>query len=390
LWATLCEMAFATHCGLQIDLSYAFDPIAALFNEELGAVVQVKTADILKIKQRFRCPVQILGQISSNDHIEIKHSGTILISETRIVLQRVWSETSYQMQKLRDNPACAQQEFDAILDNQNKGLFLKETFELQAPMISNHRPKLAVLREQGVNGQNEMAAAFDRAGFACVDVHMSDILNGNISLADFKGFVACGGFSYGDVLGAGGGWANSIRFNSRAYDEFNTFFHRNDTFALGVCNGCQMMAQLHDLIPNAENWARFVRNRSEQFEARLVMVEITDSSSILFQNMAGSQMPVVVSHGEGRAYFSNEIPQTNIALRFIDNYGNPTEQYPFNPNGSPNGITGLTTDDGRFTIMMPHPERVFLTNRFSYFPQHWKHEESPWLQLFYNARKWLG
>lgn len=389
LWATLCEMAFATHCGLQIDLSYAFDPIAALFNEELGAVVQVKTSDILKIKRRFRCPVQILGKINSTDQIEIKHAGKTLISETRIALQRIWSETSYQMQKLRDNPDCAQQEFDAILDNQNNGLFLKPTFELQAPMISTHRPKLAVLREQGVNGQNEMAAAFDRAGFACVDVHMSDILNGNISLADFKGFVACGGFSYGDVLGAGGGWANSIRFNSRAYNEFNTFFHRNDTFALGVCNGCQMMAQLHDLIPNAENWARFVRNRSEQFEARLVMVEITDSPSILFQNMTGSQMPVVVSHGEGRAYFSNEIPNQNIALRYIDNYGNPTEQYPFNPNGSPNGITGLTTHDGRFTIMMPHPERVFLTNRFSYFPQNWKHEESPWLQLFYNARKWL-
>jgi phosphoribosylformylglycinamidine synthase len=390
LWATLCEMAFATHCGLEIDLSYSTDPIAALFSEELGVVVQVKTSDVLKIQQRFNCQVQIIGQISPNDQIEIKHCGNVLISETRIALQRIWSETSYQMQKLRDNPDCAQQEFDAILDNQNKGLFLKETFELQAPMISSHRPKLAVLREQGVNGQNEMAAAFDRAGFACVDVHMSDIINGNISLEDFKGFVACGGFSYGDVLGAGGGWANSIRFNSRAYDEFNAFFHRNDTFALGVCNGCQMMAQLHDLIPNTENWARFVRNRSEQFEARLVMVEIPESPSILFQNMAGSQMPVVIAHGEGRAYFSNDIPQQNIALRFIDNYGNPTEQYPFNPNGSPNGITGLTTNDGRFTIMMPHPERVFLTNRFSYFPQNWKHQESPWLQLFYNARKWLG
>ncbi|MEY3220840.1 MAG: hypothetical protein RIT27_2197 [Pseudomonadota bacterium] len=390
LWATLCEMAFATHCGLQIDLSYSSDSIAALFNEELGAVVQVKTSDIKEIQQRFHCPVQILGQINSNDQIEIKHHGQVLISETRIALQRIWSETSYQMQKLRDNPDCAQQEFDAILDNQNKGLFIKPTFELQAPMISNHRPKLAVLREQGVNGQNEMAAAFDRAGFACVDVHMSDILNGNISLADFKGFVACGGFSYGDVLGAGGGWANSIRFNSRAYNEFNAFFHRNDTFALGVCNGCQMMAQLHDLIPNAEHWARFVRNRSEQFEARLVMVEVLDSPSVFLQGMAGSQLPVVVAHGEGRAYFTNEIPNQNIALRFIDNYGNPTEQYPFNPNGSPNGITGLTTNDGRFTIMMPHPERVFLTNRFSYFPQSWKHEESPWLQMFYNARKWLN
>lgn len=390
LWATLCEMAFASHCGLEIDLSYSTDPIGALFSEELGAVIQVKTADVKEIQQRFLCPVQILGQVSSNDQIQIKYAGKTLISETRIALQRVWSETSYQMQKLRDNPDCAQQEFDAILDNHNKGLFLKVTFELQPPMISTHRPKLAVLREQGVNGQQEMAAAFDRAGFACVDVHMSDILNGNISLADFKGFVACGGFSYGDVLGAGGGWANSIRFNSRAYSEFYTFFHRHDTFALGVCNGCQMMAQLRDLIPNAQHWGRFVRNRSEQFEARLVMVEVLDSPSIFLQGMAGSQLPVVVAHGEGRAYFTNDIPHHNIALRFIDNYGNPTEQYPFNPNGSPHGITGLTTNDGRFTIMMPHPERVFLTNRFSYFPQQWKHEESPWLQLFYNARKWLS
>jgi phosphoribosylformylglycinamidine synthase len=253
--------------------------------------------------------------------------------------------------------------------------------------VGGFRPRIAILREQGVNGQMEMAAAFERAGFDCLDVHMSDLLEGRAKLDDFQGLAACGGFSYGDVLGAGGGWAKSIRFNPRAFDQFSGFFQRADTFALGVCNGCQMMAQLRDLIPGAEHWPRFLRNRSEQFEARLVMVEVLDSPSLFLQGMAGSRLPVVVAHGEGRA--EADAPDKLAALRYVDNRGRVTESYPFNPNGSPRGITGLTTEDGRFTIMMPHPERVFLSTRYSWLPPEWTHEEGPWMQMFYNARKWI-
>ena len=252
---------------------------------------------------------------------------------------------------------------------------------------------MAILREQGVNGQVEMAAAFDRAGFAAVDVHMSDIISGRVKLADFKGVAACGGFSYGDVLGAGEGWAKSILFNPRARDEFEAFFQRNDTFALGVCNGCQMMSNLHEIIPGAEHWAHFARNQSEQFEARFVMVEVQPSPSILFDGMVGSRMPIVVAHGEGYADFGKtqrlHAAQPLVTLRYVDHNGKPTLTYPLNPNGSPQGITGLTTPDGRFSIMMPHPERVFRAVQNSWYPNDWQ-ENGAWLRLFQNARKWVG
>ena len=250
---------------------------------------------------------------------------------------------------------------------------------------------MAILREQGVNGQVEMAAAFDKAGFETVDVHMSDIINGRISLEDFKGMVACGGFSYGDVLGAGGGWARSILFNSKARDEFEAFFNRKDSFSLGVCNGCQMLSGLKELIPGAGHWPRFVRNRSEQFEARLSLVEILESESLLLRGMAGSRIPIAVAHGEGRAEFAsaNDMHNAQVSLRYIENDGAVAERYPSNPNGSPEGITGLTTEDGRVTIMMPHPERVFRTVQFSWAPDGWG-EASPWLRLFRNARAWVG
>ncbi len=253
------------------------------------------------------------------------------------------------------------------------------------------RPRVAILREQGVNGQVEMAAAFDRAGFAAVDVHMTDIIASRVSLADFVGFVACGGFSYGDVLGAGEGWAKSILFNRRARDEFEAFFRRHDTFALGVCNGCQMMSNLHEIIPGAAGWPHFVRNRSEQFEARFVTVEVQDSPSLFFAGMAGSRLPIPVAHGEGYAEFKSaeQMAQALVSLRFVDNRGVPTETYPLNPNGSPQGITGLTTADGRFTILMPHPERVFLTVQHSWHPDGWG-EDGPWLRMFRNARRWVG
>jgi phosphoribosylformylglycinamidine synthase len=300
------------------------------------------------------------------------------------------------MQALRDNPECARQEFERILDRADPGLGAQLSFDpgddIAAPFInSGNRPRLAVLREQGVNGQVEMAAAFDRAGFRAVDVHMSDIIAGRVSLADFKGFAACGGFSYGDVLGAGEGWAKSILFNARARDDFEGFFQRPDVFALGVCNGCQMMSNLHAIIPGAHAWPHFVRNRSEQFEARFVLAEVQDSPSILFDGMAGSRMPIVVAHGEGYAEFETpaQMETARVAMRYVDHTGRPTETYPLNPNGSPGGITGLTTADGRFTIIMPHPERVFRTVQHSWHPDGWG-EDGPWLRMFRNARKWVG
>jgi phosphoribosylformylglycinamidine synthase len=335
--------------------------------------------------------------------IEITRGSEKLYSENAAQLQRVWSETTYQMQKLRDNPACAQQEFDRLLDVKDPGLHAKLTYDpnenpsVRPELVEGRavltRPKIAILREQGVNGQVEMAAAFDRAGFNAVDVHMSDIISGRIKLEDFKGFAACGGFSYGDVLGAGEGWAKSILLNPRARDEFEAFFKRNDTFALGVCNGCQMMSNLHEIIPGAENWAHFARNQSEQFEARFAMVEVQESPSIFFSGMAGSRMPIVVAHGEGYADFGGnkklKAAQDIVTLRYVDNYGKPTEVYPLNPNGSPQGITGLTTPDGRFSIMMPHPERVFRAVQNSWYPSEWQ-ENGAWLRMFQNARKWVG
>ena len=387
VFVTLCEMAFAGHIGLDITI----DNHAALFNEELGAVIQIKASELSDIQAQISQNTDlsdhchVIAKPNDTDQINISQQFT----ESRQSLQHAWSETSYQMQKLRDNPVCAQQEYDNILA-EDPGLSVDCNFKFAAPtIITDNRPRIAILREQGINGQLEMAAAFDRAGFTCIDVHTNDIINGTQTLKDFQGLAACGGFSYGDVLGAGGGWAKSIRFNPRAYDEFSEFFHRPDTFALGVCNGCQMMAQLSDLIPGAENWPTFIPNESEQFEARLTMVEIPENPSIFLNNMSGSKLPIVISHGEGRANYKNQIDNNQIALQYIDNKGNITENYPANPNGSPSGITGVTTPDGRFTIMMPHPERIFLSSQYSWLPKTWEHEEGPWMQMFCNARGWL-
>ncbi|MFZ5502849.1 MAG: phosphoribosylformylglycinamidine synthase [Pseudomonadota bacterium] len=399
--AALCEMSFASHIGLDVRLDEMHgDALRALFNEELGAVVQVRNRDVAHVLQRARDAglkhVYRIATLNQTGSLNITRGGESMYVESGANLQRIWSETTYQMQKLRDNPDCAQQEFDRLLDVADPGLHVELTYDLNentAPALLRGRPKIAILREQGVNGHIEMAAAFDRAGFAAVDVHMSDVISGRVKLADFKGVAACGGFSYGDVLGAGEGWAKSILFNPRARDEFEAFFKRDDTFALGVCNGCQMMSNLHDIIPGAQYWAHFSRNQSEQFEARFVMVEVQESPSILFDGMAGSRMPVVVAHGEGYADFGDAAKlaaaQPLVSLRYVDNYGKPTETYPLNPNGSPQGITGLTTPDGRFSIMMPHPERVFRAVQNSWHPSDWQ-ENGAWLRMFQNARKWVG
>ncbi|MCX7962722.1 MAG: phosphoribosylformylglycinamidine synthase subunit PurQ, partial [Burkholderiales bacterium] len=296
----------------------------------------------------------------------------------------------------RDDPQCAREAYDRILDAGDPGLSFALSFDpaedVAVPFVARGaRPRVAVLREQGVNSQVEMAAAFDRAGFDAVDVHMTDVIAGRVSLSGFKGLAACGGFSYGDVLGAGQGWAKSILYNARARAEFEAFFARADTFALGSCNGCQMMAALKEIIPGAEHWPRFVRNRSEQFEARFVMVEIPENPSIFLRGMAGSRMPIATAHGEGRAAFATEEDRRRAlpAMRFVDNRGRPTEAYPYNPNGSPEGICGLTTPDGRFTIVMPHPERVFRTVQMSWAPEE-AGEDSPWMRMFRNARVWVG
>jgi len=323
-----------------------------------------------------------------------------VVDESRTELQRLWAETSYRIQSLRDNADCAQDEFDNLLDAGDPGLNAELTFDINedvaAPFINTGaRPKVAVLREQGVNGQVEMAAAFDRAGFESTDVHMSDLLSGRITLDDFQSLVACGGFSYGDVLGAGEGWAKSILFNDRVRDQFAAFFNRQDTLALGVCNGCQMLSNLHELIPGSEGWPRFVRNQSEQFEARLVMVEVAQSPSAFLDGMAGSRVPIAVAHGEGRIEFAAAhnaqalIENELVAMRYVDNRGEATTRYPYNPNGSEAGITGVTTRDGRVTIMMPHPERVFRAVQHSWRPDGWQ-EDGPWMRMFRNARRWLA
>jgi phosphoribosylformylglycinamidine synthase len=334
----------------------------------------------------------VIGALNNDDALIIYGVNGTVLEEPRVSLQSAWSNTSFQLQRLRDNPDCAQQEFTAILDSSDPGLHVNLTYDVNedvaAPFfIVKAKPRIAILREQGVNGQLEMAAAFDRAGFIAIDVHMSDIITSRTSLKDFIGLAACGGFSYGDVLGAGEGWAKSILFNANARAEFEAFFRRSDTFALGVCNGCQMMSNLREIIPGAEHWPKFLRNQSEQYEARFVMVEVQDSPSILLQGMAGSHIPIVVSHGEGRASFAGE--KQNVSLRFIDNYGSVTESFPSNSNGSPQGIAGLTTPDGRFTIMMPHPERVFRASQNSWRPREWS-EDGAWMRLFRNARKWVG
>ncbi len=409
LFTTLVEMAFAGHCGLNVEVSgLQGDIVSALYNEELGAVIQVAAQDAEAIASQFNGLAHVIADVTTANKIEIKQHGSVVFSDTRINLHRMWSETTYQMQKLRDNPVSAQQEYDKLLNETDRGLFVELTYSPSenvaaayintstSPYINTGtRPKMAILREQGVNGHVEMAAAFDRAGFAAYDVHMSDIIAGRISLKDFVGFVACGGFSYGDVLGAGEGWAKSILFNARARDEFSAFFNRQDCFALGVCNGCQMMSNLRELIPGAAHWPHFVRNKSEQFEARLSMVEVLASPSLFFNGMAGSKMPIAVAHGEGFAEFSEEnavnqlLVQKLVTMRFIDNASTPTEVYPFNPNGSPQGVTGLTSTDGRFSIMMPHPERV-IRNVQNTWQRCGDVDDSAWLRMFQNARRYIG
>ena len=404
LLATVCEMAFAGHCGVTLRVDeLGDDVVSALFNEELGAVLQVRHQDTDGVFQVLRenglgHHAHLVGTLNDADELIIQRGSETLYARARASLQAMWAETSYRMQALRDNADCAAQEFERITAD-DPGLRPHVGFDpgedVAAPFINTgERPRVAILREQGVNGQVEMAAAFTRAGFTAVDVHMSDIIGGQISLDEFKGLVACGGFSYGDVLGAGGGWAKSILFNARARDEFTAFFARQDTFGLGVCNGCQMLSQLRDLIPGAGHWPRFLRNRSEQFEARFSLVEIMPSPSIFLAGMQGSRLPIAVAHGEGRAVFDNNSADAVmhaglVSLRYVDNHGHRTEHYPENPNGSPQGITGLTTQDGRFTIMMPHPERVFRTVQHSWHPAEWG-EDAPWLRMFRNARVWVG
>jgi phosphoribosylformylglycinamidine synthase len=395
-------MMFAGRAGVALELGSipGSGPAAEfLFNEELGAVLQLRAGDATVVKQVLAgaglgAMCHTIGGISPERRLRITAGRETLLDETLADLRRAWSETTFNMQKLRDNPECARQEYERLLDEGDPGLHSALTFDpaenIAAPYVSRGvRPRIAILREQGVNGHVEMAAAFDRAGFTAVDVHMSDIISGRASLKDYRGFAACGGFSYGDVLGAGEGWAKSILFNARARADFEAFFRRADTFALGVCNGCQMMSNLHELIPGAEAWPHFVRNRSEQFEARFVMLEVQRSPALFFDGMAGSRMPIAVAHGEGYAEFRDAAARPLVALRFVDNRGAPTESYPCNPNGSPGGITGLTTPDGRFTVVMPHPERVFRAVQNSWHPADWG-EDGPWLRMFRNARRWCG
>ena len=407
LFVTLAEMAFAGHCGVSVDLDpLGEDPVASLFNEELGAVIQIRSTDHGAVMAMLHDAglghvSHVVGQPNSEDRVECSFRGRRILANSRVHYHRLWSETTWRMQSLRDNPQTAQQEFDGLLDANAPGLGVRLTFDpgqdIVAPLsrTAAARPRVAILREQGINGQTEMAAAFDRAGFDAVDVHMSDILSGRTRLADFQGLAACGGFSYGDVLGAGEGWAKSILFNNRARDEFEAFFSRPDSFGLGICNGCQMMTNLYQLIPGADQWPRFVRNYSEQFEARFTMVEIQDSPSMFMDGMAGSRLPIVVAHGEGRVeYRQGQKPAQAdrdgiVVLRYVDHYGRVTETYPANPNGSPGGVTGLTNRDGRFTIMMPHPERIFRSVQHSWHPHDWP-EDGPWLRMFRNARRWLG
>ncbi|VEB21751.1 phosphoribosylformylglycinamidine synthase [Avibacterium volantium] len=399
---TLAEMAFAGHCGVSVDISALGDnDLAVLFNEELGAVIQVKDSDLATVRQAFEQNgvlhlLKELGTVTTDNQIEITRGTKVLLKETRSELRGIWAELTHKMQALRDNPDCADQEFAAKKNPNDKGFSVSLTYDVNediaAPYIAKGvRPRIAILREQGVNSHYEMAAAFDRAGFDAIDVHMSDLQQQRHHLTDFQALVACGGFSYGDVLGAGGGWAKSILFNTALRDQFATFFERENTLALGVCNGCQMLANLAEIIPGTEAWPRFVRNQSERFEARAAMVRINDTASLWFNGMAGSHMPIAVSHGEGRVEFKNDQQlamlreQNLIIAQYIDNDLKPTTQYPANPNGSVDGITALTNRNGRVAIMMPHPERVYRAVSNSWYPEDWT-EDGAWMRLFRNAR----
>jgi phosphoribosylformylglycinamidine synthase len=401
LFATLVEMAFAARAGLEIQIPESVtDPIGYLFAEELGVVVQVRSEDLGTVAQLLEVhgleDAPVVARVTVDNDISIIRGTERLFSESRVNLHRWWSELTYRMQRLRDDPVCAQEAYDSVVDENDPGLSARLSFDIPdfPSSVPDRRPKVAVLREQGVNSQREMAAAFDRAGFESQDVHMSDLLGGKVTLAGFSGLVACGGFSYGDVLGAGEGWAKSILYNGAAREQFAEFFERDDAFVLGVCNGCQMLAALKDLIPGASHWPRFVRNRSDQFEGRLSLVRIESTPSVLLRDMAGSHFPIVTSHGEGRAEFASEDHRQRseaglTSVRYVDNRLEAAVRYPANPNGSPNGIAGLTNEDGRVTIMMPHPERVFRSTQMSWHPREWG-ENSPWQKLFANARDWVG
>lgn len=405
LFVTLAEMAFAGHCGVSVTLPDHVDPRAALFSEELGGVIQVSDTVAAELNATFKAAgyadmLVALGTVTSSDEVLVKQGSAMVYQEKRSVLRSLWAETTDQMQRLRDNPECVDEELAIKQDIHNPGLHAEVSFDtkedIAAPYIlKGAAPQVAILREQGVNSHYEMAAAFDRAGFKAVDVHMSDILSGRQDLSDMQLLAACGGFSYGDVLGAGGGWARSILFNDRAREAFSNFFLRADTLTLGVCNGCQMLSNINELIPGTEDWPNFVTNRSERFEARVAMVEIQQNNSPWFNGMAGSRIPIAVSHGEGQAHFRNGQnadsinARAGVALRFVDNYGKVTEQYPANPNGSIAGVTGVTSADGRVAIMMPHPERVFRSVANSWYPDTWG-EDGAWMRLFRNARVTLG
>ena len=392
--STLFEMAFASHCGMKI---IGTNTINELFNEELGCIIQIpiinksivlKELEDIGLKKFTR----LIAKINNTDEILIYQEKRLVFREQRKNLHKEWSSTSFEISKLRDNPICSESENMELLETSD-GLKVKTTYDINesisAPYLSNGiKPKIAILREQGINGHVEMAAAFTQAGFDAYDVHMSEILSGNKSLKQFQGLAACGGFSYGDVLGAGRGWANSILLNSKVKDEFSEYFSRTDSFTLGVCNGCQMISNLKEIIPGSQNWPSFEKNTSEQFEARLTSVKIEQTNSILFNGMEGSIMPIAIAHGEGRAKFTSQQSKTNIAMQYVDYSGKKTQTYPHNPNGSEDGIASMCDDSGRITIMMPHPERVFRTIQNSWHPDDWQ-ERSPWMRMFENARKWV-
>ncbi len=426
LYATLCEMAFAGRSGLSINVDmltmeseHAADwgdaknwagqvaerrndlTLRALFSEELGAVIQVRAdekslvMDVLRSFNLGACS-HIIGKPNERGVIELTRDAKLIYTQPRSALHRLWSETSWRIARLRDNPLCADAEFDRLQDEMDPGISPVLTFDpsenVAAPFIATGvRPRVAILREQGVNSQVETAYVMHQAGFNAIDVHMSDLIAGRVRLDDFHGVIAVGGFSYGDVLGAGEGWAKTILFNAKLADQFARFFARTDSFGLGICNGCQMMSNLKAMIPGAHAWPKFTRNKSEQFEGRFAMVEVLDSPSVFFQGMAGTKTAIAIAHGEGFADFSQtgDINAVTQALRFVDNRGQATEAYPFNPNGSPQGITAVTTEDGRFSVMMPHAERVFRSVQQSWHPDAWG-EDSPWMRMFRNARKWVG
>ncbi|MEY5003202.1 MAG: phosphoribosylformylglycinamidine synthase, partial [Pseudomonadota bacterium] len=426
LFTTLCEMAFAGRAGVTVNLDilvtegeHASDwgdsknwagqvearrndlTLRALFSEELGAVIQVRAEQKSEAMNMLRehglgaCS-HIIGKLNDRHVIEFTRDAKVIYQQPRTALHRFWSETSWRIARLRDNPACADAEYDRLLDEADPGISPHISFDMKddiaAPFVaSGVRPRVAILREQGVNSHVETAYVMHKAGFEAVDVHMSDLIAGRAHLKDFKGLIAVGGFSYGDVLGAGEGWSKTILFNPLLSDQFSEFFNRSDSFGLGICNGCQMMSSLKSIIPGAEHWPKFTRNVSEQFEARFATVEVLDSPSIFFKEMAGTLAPIAVSHGEGFANFAHTGNEQAVraALRFVDNRGQPTETYPLNPNGSPGGITSVTNSDGRFTVMMPHPERVFRSVINSWHPDSWG-EDAPWMRMFQNARRWLG